>query len=36
VATGIDIAALVEISRWLESLLGRRLEGGLYRAAEWP
>ncbi|MFL5954026.1 MAG: hydroxymethylglutaryl-CoA lyase [Gaiellaceae bacterium] len=36
VRTGIDIAALVEISRWLESLLGRRLEGALYRAASWP
>ena len=36
VRTGIDVAALVEISRWLESLLGRRLEGALYRAAQWP
>jgi hydroxymethylglutaryl-CoA lyase/(R)-citramalyl-CoA lyase len=36
VHTGIDVAALVEISRWLESLLGRKLEGALYRAASWP
>ena len=36
VHTGIDVAALVEISRWLEELLGRRLEGSLYRAAPWP
>jgi hydroxymethylglutaryl-CoA lyase/(R)-citramalyl-CoA lyase len=36
VHTGVDVAALVEISRWLESLLGRRLEGALYRAASWP
>ena len=36
VETGIDIGALVEISRSLESLLGRRLEGALYRAASWP
>jgi len=36
VRTGIDVGALVEISRWLESLLGRRLEGALYRAAQWP
>jgi hydroxymethylglutaryl-CoA lyase len=36
VRTGIDVAALVESSRWLESLLGRRLEGALYRAASWP
>ena len=36
VRTGVDVGALVEISRWLEQLLGRRLEGGLYRAASWP
>ncbi|MFL5964809.1 MAG: hydroxymethylglutaryl-CoA lyase [Gaiellaceae bacterium] len=36
VRTGIDVAALVAISRWLEQLLGRRLEGSLYRAAQWP
>jgi hydroxymethylglutaryl-CoA lyase/(R)-citramalyl-CoA lyase len=36
VRTGVDIGALIEISRWLEGLLGRRLEGGLYRAANWP
>jgi isopropylmalate/homocitrate/citramalate synthase len=36
VHTGIDVAALVAISRWLEELLGRRLEGSLYRAASWP
>lgn len=36
VHTGIDVGALVEITRWLESLLGRRLEGALYRAAQWP
>jgi hydroxymethylglutaryl-CoA lyase/(R)-citramalyl-CoA lyase len=36
VRTGIDIDALVAISRWLEELLGRRLEGSLYRAASWP
>jgi isopropylmalate/homocitrate/citramalate synthase len=36
VRTGIDLDALVAISRWLEELLGRRLEGSLYRAARWP
>jgi hydroxymethylglutaryl-CoA lyase/(R)-citramalyl-CoA lyase len=36
VRTGVDLGALIEISRWLEGLLGRRLEGGLYRAASWP
>jgi isopropylmalate/homocitrate/citramalate synthase len=36
VRTGVDVDALVAISRWLEELLGRRLEGSLYRAAQWP
>jgi hydroxymethylglutaryl-CoA lyase len=36
VQTGIDVAALVETSRWLEGVLGRRLEGQVYRAASWP
>ncbi len=36
VHTGVDVGALVETSRWLAGLLGRRLEGSLYRAAEWP
>jgi isopropylmalate/homocitrate/citramalate synthase len=36
VRTGIDVDALTAISRWLEELLGRRLEGSLYRAAQWP
>ena len=34
--TGIDLAALVETAEWLESLLGRRLEGYVYRAGPWP
>jgi isopropylmalate/homocitrate/citramalate synthase len=36
VRTGVDVPALVEISRWLEGILGRPLEGSLYRAARWP
>jgi hydroxymethylglutaryl-CoA lyase/(R)-citramalyl-CoA lyase len=36
VRTGIDVDALTAISRWLEEMLGRRLEGSLYRAAQWP
>jgi isopropylmalate/homocitrate/citramalate synthase len=36
VRTGVDVGALVETSRWLEGVLGRRLEGYLYRAASWP
>ena len=35
-ATGVDLDALVGVSRWLERVLGRRLEGQLYRAAAWP
>ena len=34
--TGIDLAALVEVSMWLEDLLGRRLDGLLYRAGAFP
>jgi hydroxymethylglutaryl-CoA lyase len=36
VRTGIDVGALLETSKWLEGPLGRRLEGALYRAANWP
>jgi isopropylmalate/homocitrate/citramalate synthase len=36
VETGIDVDALVAISQWLEGILGRTLEGYLYRAAPWP
>jgi isopropylmalate/homocitrate/citramalate synthase len=32
VETGVDLDKLIEISRWLEELLGRQLEGYLYRA----
>jgi isopropylmalate/homocitrate/citramalate synthase len=36
VRTGVDVDALIATSRWLEGLLGRQLEGSLYRAAAWP
>jgi isopropylmalate/homocitrate/citramalate synthase len=36
VRTGIDLDALLATTRWLADLLGRRLEGYLYRAASWP
>jgi hydroxymethylglutaryl-CoA lyase/(R)-citramalyl-CoA lyase len=36
IETGIDLDALVKVSEWLESLLGRRLEGYVYRAGPWP
>lgn len=36
VETGVDLDVLVATAHWLEGLLGRRLEGELYRAATWP
>jgi isopropylmalate/homocitrate/citramalate synthase len=36
VETGIDLDALVGVSQWLEALLGRTLEGYVYRAGSWP
>ena len=36
VETGVDLDALVGISQWLESVLGRTLEGYVYRAGAWP
>jgi hydroxymethylglutaryl-CoA lyase/(R)-citramalyl-CoA lyase len=36
VETGVDRDALVCISQWLESVLGRTLEGYVYRAGTWP
>jgi hydroxymethylglutaryl-CoA lyase/(R)-citramalyl-CoA lyase len=33
IETGVDLDALIAISQWLEQLLGRRLEGYLYRTA---
>ena len=36
VTTGIDVDRLVETSEWLSQLLGRRLEGQLYRAGPFP
>ena len=35
VETGIDIDALIAVSEWLEAVLGRRLEGYVYRAGAW-
>jgi hydroxymethylglutaryl-CoA lyase/(R)-citramalyl-CoA lyase len=34
--TGVDLDALIAVSEWLESILGRRLEGQLYRAGPFP
>jgi hydroxymethylglutaryl-CoA lyase/(R)-citramalyl-CoA lyase len=36
VETGIDLEALVGVSQWLEGVLGRTLEGYVYRAGRWP
>jgi isopropylmalate/homocitrate/citramalate synthase len=31
IETGVDLDALIDVSQWLEGLLGRRLEGYVYR-----
>jgi isopropylmalate/homocitrate/citramalate synthase len=36
VETGVDLDALVATSEWLEGVLGRPLEGNVYRAGRWP
>jgi isopropylmalate/homocitrate/citramalate synthase len=36
VRTGVDLDALLDVSRRLAGVFGRRLEGYLYRAATWP
>lgn len=36
IETGADLDALIAISEWLEGVLGRRLEGQLYRAGVFP
>jgi isopropylmalate/homocitrate/citramalate synthase len=36
VDTGVDLDALIGVSTWLEGLLGRSLEGYVYRAGPWP
>ena len=36
VETGVDLDALIEVARWLESLLGRELPGRVYRSGGFP
>jgi hydroxymethylglutaryl-CoA lyase/(R)-citramalyl-CoA lyase len=36
IETGIDLDALLEVSAWLEGILGRQLEGQVYRAGSFP
>jgi len=35
IETGVDLDALIATSRWLEGVLGRRLDGQVYRAGAW-
>jgi isopropylmalate/homocitrate/citramalate synthase len=34
--TGVELDEVVGVSRWLEGVLGRPLEGYVYRAGSWP
>jgi hydroxymethylglutaryl-CoA lyase/(R)-citramalyl-CoA lyase len=36
IETGVDLDALIAISTWLEGIFGRKLEGQLYRAGNFP
>jgi (R)-citramalyl-CoA lyase len=36
VRTGIELGALIDVAGWLAELLGRRLDGQLYRAGSFP
>ena len=36
VETGVDLDAVIEVSAWLEGILGRALEGKVYRAGPYP
>ena len=36
VETGVDLEALIGVAAWLADLLGRRLDGQLYRAGSFP
>jgi hydroxymethylglutaryl-CoA lyase/(R)-citramalyl-CoA lyase len=36
IETGVDLDALIATSEWLEGILGRRLEGYVYRAGSFP
>lgn len=35
VDTGVDLDGLIAVAEWLEGVLGRRLEGQVYRAGAW-
>ena len=33
--TGVDLDELIAVAQWLEGVLGRQLEGQVYRAGNW-
>ena len=36
VETGVDLEALISVAAWVADVLGRRLDGQLYRAGSFP
>jgi hydroxymethylglutaryl-CoA lyase/(R)-citramalyl-CoA lyase len=36
IETGVELDMLIAVSEWLEGVLGRQLEGQVYRAGPWP
>jgi hydroxymethylglutaryl-CoA lyase/(R)-citramalyl-CoA lyase len=36
IETGVDLDELIRSAEWLEGVLGRKLEGYVYRAGNWP
>jgi hydroxymethylglutaryl-CoA lyase/(R)-citramalyl-CoA lyase len=36
IETGVDLDELIRSAEWLEGVLGRKLEGYVYRAGSWP
>jgi isopropylmalate/homocitrate/citramalate synthase len=36
IETGVDLDVLIVVSEWLAGVLGRQLEGYVYRAGKWP
>jgi hydroxymethylglutaryl-CoA lyase/(R)-citramalyl-CoA lyase len=36
VETGVDLEALIGVAEWFADVLGRRLDGQLYRAGSFP
>ena len=36
IETGIDLDAMIDVATWLEGVLGRELQGQVYRAGGFP